>query len=300
MRASENIFKRLSLAGSPHQLALFRIALGLQIFMAVHSKVFPLLLTVGDTQDVTTVFPTWLEKAIAQHMVPWLVLFCKIFSGLLVLGFLTRIILPILTAAFILLYSFYYMGANAPVQWLYFWVPLIILCFSNPSHVWSLDAWLFKKRDSLDLKQYRWPVELIIVWIAFIYVAAGLSKITPLSNGVRWIMYGTTTQYIAYFRFLDSPLYYLFGRPFFDYSKVNWIWAFLSLFGMVAELGSILLLVTRKYNFIIFMAISFLHFGIYLLGIGAFLLPFLILSIALINPSWFNNKFLNMQKFHDC
>ncbi len=277
----------MKLPGSPYHLALFRIGIGIQLLYAVSTQVFPLFLAVGKQQSVHTLFPDAMTNLIADHLVNTLVLICQVTSFLLIIGLFTRVILPILTVAFLLLFNFYYLGADAPVHWLYFWFPLVLLCFANSHHVWSVDSLLHNYGERRkDRVQYRWPVEMSTIWFVYIYFAAGLAKIFPLYKGANWI-YGSTSHQIIYNRFLDSPFYYLFGKPFFNYAEVSWPFALLSGVAVLLELATIAMLFTRRYHLVLFSMVYTMHLFLYLCGVASFAQMSLVLGIALINPLLF-------------
>jgi hypothetical protein len=286
MKWNDHVFNRISWPGSSLQLAVFRIAIGLQILYAVNSKVFPMLLKVGKQQNVYTIFPNWFDQFIANHLVEMLVVSCTLLSLLLIIGLLTRFVLPLLLISFLLLFSFYYLGANAPVNWLYFWFPLLTLCFSNSQHSLSLDSLIFKY-ERTNSQQYRWPIEMASVWFVYIYFSAGLAKVFPVTKGVDWI-YGITSKEIIYYRFLDSPLFYIFQKPFFNYAEETWVFTGLSLSALVLELSTILILFTRRFTMPIFSLLLTMHLFLYLTGVASFTQMALVLGISLLNPQLFN------------
>ena len=283
---SDNFFQRIRQPGSPYQLAAFRIAVGAQIFYAAHSKIFDLLLVVGARQEVDTIFPQAMDDYITAYLVPSLILICKVLSGFLIVGLLTRIILPLLTLAFTLLFSYYYLGVNAPIHWLYLWFPLIVLCFADSARVLSIDSLLLKGRDIHDPQQYRWPVEMCRLWFVYIYFSAGLAKIFPIIKGITWI-YGTTSKEIVYYRFLESPFFYIFGKPFFDYASTVWIFTLLSVLALLIELSTIVILFTSKYNLVVLVLVLCMHMFLYLTGVAGFMQTAIVLGITLLPVGWF-------------
>jgi hypothetical protein len=287
--SKENILARTSLPGSPLQLALFRIALGLQIFYSSSSELINLLLVVKGTTETKTIFPTFMDNIIAAS-VPSLTLVVQILSLFLIVGLFTRYILPFLFAGFLMLFSFWYSKFNAPIPWLYIWFPLLLLCFARCADTLSLDSfWGWTKSEKVKTNVYRWPVELNVGWFAYIYVAAGISKILPLTKGVSWLN-GATSQNIIHDRFLDSVLYYVFGKPFFDYTEHSWLFASLSVFSLLIELICIVLYFTNRFNHVIIFLIISMHFFLYLTGVPGFMQLALILSICLLPPELFNKK----------
>lgn len=288
----DNILQRIEMPGSALQLAVLRICIGLAMLYASSSEIFNLLIAVGETQNVHTIFPSFFDDFVVRH-VQTLRSITIALSVFLVLGLFTRFIAPVLFISFILLFSFYYRGVNAPIHWLYYWFPLLILCFCRCSDSLSLDKLfnIVKDKSNLAINTYRWPVELFIGWFVYIYFAAGLAKIFPITN-FDWV-FGGTSQQIIYYRFLDSPLFYAFGAPFFDYSAHNWFFGLLSTAALILELSCFLLLITKMFNLYIFVSIIFMHFFLFLFGVAGFGLSAVVLGIALIPPHFFIREKIN-------
>lgn len=283
----KNILDRIRKPGSALQLALLRIAIGAQIFYAANSKIFDLLLAVNDTQGTVTIFPAFVDHFIAEYLVSYLVLATQILAGMMVFGLFLKVVLPLLFVTFLLLFSYYYMGANAPLQWLYFWFPLLVLSFASCGDRLSLDNFFRSNKSSNQEKNtYRWPVEMCVLWFVYIYFAAGIAKLLPLPTGIEWLA-GGTSQDIIYNRFLDSPFYYIFKEPFFDYSSNHWVFSILSIGALLTELSTILLLFTQRYNLIILAAVTGMHFFLFMTGVAGFMQTALILGFALIPPEYF-------------
>jgi len=288
----ENILSRMKLPGSVHQLALFRILLGLQIFYSSGSKVFPLIRQVQDPSITKNIFPTFLNQFIETIAVPFLQPCTQVLSIFLVLGLFTRYILPFLFISFLFLFSFFYASHNGPVPWLYVWFPLLLLNFTKCSNTLSLDKLfgIVKPRSQPTSNEYRWPMEVIAAWLAYIYIAAGVAKLVPIYKGLLW-MNGGTSQEILYYRFLHSIYFYLFGRPLFDYTQYPWIFALLSLGSVIIELACIMILFTRRFHWPIFILLILMHFFLYLTGVMGFMQLAILLSISLIHPAVFARLF---------
>lgn len=286
----ENILSRMQLPGSAMQLAVFRIALGLQIFYSSSSHLFDLLQVVDGTKGTKTIFPRYVDAVIASISTPYLVVLVQVLSLFLILGLFTRYLLPLLFISFILLFSFWYSKFNAPVPWLYIWFPLLILCFTKCSDQLSLDRLFgWTKEEKVNTVVYRWPIEVISGWFAYIYVAAGLAKFIPFHKGLTWLN-GATSQKIIHDRFLDSVLCYIFEKPFFDYSAYYWFFGFLSIFSLLIELSCIVLYFTNRLNYWILALVVSMHFFLYLTGVPGFMQTALVLSICLLPPELFNKK----------
>lgn len=290
MSFPDSILHRMRRPGSAHQLALLRIAFGLQIFYAVHSRVFDLLLAVGEDQGLSTVFPAWFDALIAQQLVPLLVGACKVLSVLMVVGLFTRVVVPLLTICFITLFSFYYVGANAPIHWLYLWFPMVVLCFSDAGHAFSVEAWLYGRSGAaprgMVAQSYRWPVELMVGWFVYIYFAAGLAKVLPVTKGAAWLN-GQTSKEILYERFLDSPLHYIFHEPLFDYASASVMFVGLTVSAVLLELAVVVLLFTSRYHLLVLAIVMVMHVFLYLVGVAGFAQTALVLGIALLDPRVF-------------
>ena len=285
---TNNFFKRAAKPGSVLQLAFFRILIGCQIFYSSQSQLFYLLQTVKGTKK-PTIIPDAIDLIISEMSVHYLKTIVNFLSVFLIFGLFTRIILPILTIAYILLFSFWYSKFDAPIPWLYIWFPLIVLCFSKCSDALSLDRLLNRTTPiNKTSAEYRWPMEMIVVWLVYIYFASGIAKLVPFQKGLIWFN-GATSQNIIYSRFLDSVLYFVFGKPFFDYSSHSYVFSILSLFAVLIELLTIVLLLTDKLNIVILFLLISMHFFLYLVGVPAFMQLSLILGISLISPQKFNS-----------
>ena len=290
--AEENILSRMEKPGSAHQLALFRMLLGLQIFYSSSSRIFQLSAYVSVPSGTNNILPDFLDDMIATAAVPYLQMITQVLSLFLVMGLFTKYILPLLFTSFFLLFSFYYERNNAPIPWLYIWFPLLLLNFTKCSDALSLDAYFRLQKPLTNLKSsvYRWPVEMVAGWFAYIYVAAGIAKIIPIYKGLNWWK-GGTSQEIMYNRYLDSMYFYMFEKPLFDYTENYWVFAILSIASVLIELICVLILFTHRYNGLIIALVVFMHLFLYLAGVMGFMQLALILSICLIQPAFFNKLF---------
>jgi hypothetical protein len=286
------ILFRMEQPGSAHQLAFFRIFLGIQVLYSSGTRLFQLSAYVSAPAGTKNIFPGFINQLIDAIAVPYLQIIVMALSIFLALGLLTKYILPILSISFLLLFSFYYARNNAPVPWLYTWFPLLLLNFTRCSDALSLDKFLKLIRPLVDLrsKDYRWPIEVIAGWLAYIYVAAGLAKLLPIYKGWYWLQ-GGTSQDIMYNRYLDSMYFYWFGQPLFDYTEYRWVFAILSIASVAIELICILILFTNRYNGLIISLLMGMHLFLYLSGVMGFMQLTLLLSIALIQPGFFNKLF---------
>jgi hypothetical protein len=127
-------------------------------------------------------------------------------------------------------------------------------------------------------------------WFAYIYVAAGIAKLLPIYKGLKW-MQGNTSLNIMYNRFLDSNYFYLFERPLFDYTENHWVFALLSVLSVFVEMICILILFTHRFHGLIVAMVLGMHFFLFLTGVMGFMQLAILLSIALIQPGFFNRIF---------
>jgi len=137
---------------------------------------------------------------------------------------------------------------------------------------------------------YRWPIELVAAWLSYIYVAAGIAKLIPLYRGIHWLN-GGTSQEMMYHRFLNSFSFYIFRRPWFDYTQHHWLFAALSIASLVIEFSCIMILFTYRFNRTIIILLFCMHLFLYLTGVLGFMQLALLLCISLISPDFFSKLF---------
>jgi hypothetical protein len=290
----DNILFRLRQPGSAIQLAIGRILTGLYIYYLASSEKFPYLLSLPPKvfSSLPTAFPAALDRFAFSH-INELVFVVKVSAVLFVLGFLMRIISIVLFVSTLLLLSTHYMSVGH-TQWPYICFLLLVFIFARSTDVLSLDKLLGINEGASfqeDLTRYRWPVEAITLWFAQVYVAAGIAKLTPLWNGALW-WNGQTIQNIVYQRFLISPSYYLFGKPFFNYAERGDVfWALLGVATLLVELVPIFLLFTRRLHLPIFMALMGMHFFIYIIGVGDFTIICSLFGFFLLDPNLIDRVF---------
>jgi hypothetical protein len=282
------IWRRIEEPGSGLHLGFFRAVLALQVFYASSSKAFEYWQYIGEFMNTRTWLPSAAEVFIAQHLVAPLQLTTQVSAIFVALGLATRLALPICTVSFLFLFSYSYRCFDAPVQWLYLWFPLVVLCFSKCADRFSLDSLIRKHApERVGAKAfYQWPLEMVIAWFFYIYVAAGIAKIVPLSNFLRWLE-GGTPKGIMYARFLDSPLYFIFGKPLFNYAEEYWLFAILTAGSVVVELSAALLLIGRVYYLPVLASIIVMHWFLYFTGVAGFSQTALVLAVAFLPTKWF-------------
>ena len=281
------IWQRIEEPGSALQLGIFRALIGFQVFYASSTKAFEYWQYIGQFMNTRTWLPASVELFIAEHLVTFLQMTTQASSIFVILGLATRYALPICTIAFLLLFSYSYRSFDAPVQWLYLWFPLVVLSFSKCAEKFSLDSVIRKQVSQSDSQHhYQWPLEMVIAWFSYIYVAAGIAKVVPLSIFLPWLE-GGTSKGIMYARFLDSPLYFIFGKPLFNYADEYWIFAILTAGSVIVELSALLLLFGRIFYMPVIAAIVVMHWFLYFTGVAGFSQTALVLAFAFLPTKWF-------------
>jgi hypothetical protein len=283
--SDDHVLARLRLPGHAKHLALVRIALGAFLVSVFLSPVVPLLLEIpaGIFPGTHSIFPFWLEQLFVRHM--WPMLHLGLFASVcMTLGLFTRLAVPLLLATYLSSQNYYYRAITSHDDWIYFTFFLIVLCFARSADAWSLDRLLWKRAQvtELEAQRYRWPVELMVVWIALVYFAAGVAKLFPLRKGIIWLN-GASAQRMAMYYLRDSPLFWLLDGTPFDYS-LRFPFMLLSWGAVAIELSAIALLFSRKAVPFVFAAILSLHIGIYGFGVSGFATIALVAGFALLDP----------------
>lgn len=294
MRFSNNILERISSPGSPTQLAIFRILLGVYIFYISRSRLFDYVHYVYHGRTIKkTVLPQWLDAFTFNYVVEFGYI-VTVLAVLFFIGFAYRIVSVLLAVSFLLLYNGVYLAQGTHTQWPYLWFMLLVMMFAPAADCLSADSLLFKsaRKRIVNLVNYRWPLELVVLWLSVLYFWAGMAKMLPIWNGWLWLQ-GGTLKFIIYDRFLYSPAYYIFGKPLFNYAENHqWVFSLLAIASVAIELSGIFLLFTRRFNGLFVVAIILLHGSIYLIGVGDFLLVSLLCCFSLLHP----NRFYNIDK----
>lgn len=291
-----SILDRLRQPGSAKLLAVVRVVIGVHLLTVFTSPAFPLLARIGGHPHPMTA--TWfgggLEQAVAAN-IEWLVQLGAGLSIAMALGLGTRVLVPLLCVLFVITQNYWFRSTLFHDDWLYFGFPLLALGFARTSDAWSLDALILARwRASrgadapvVDRRQYRWPVEALVLWFAFTYVAAGVAKLFPLSKGLLWLT-GISAQQFAVEFVRDSPWFWILGHAPFDLTT-RWPFAIAAFGTVLVELGAGLLLFTHRYRLPLFLAILALHASIWMFGIPAFPQMALALGVALIPPRLFSD-----------
>jgi hypothetical protein len=205
-----------------------------------------------------------------------------------IMGLFTRSSMTIQSLTYILVYAFHYSNFDAPVPWIYGWFPLIVLALSRCGDSFSLDVTVNRllrrarmKSANVTESDYRWPLEIIRLWFVYIYFSAGLSKLLPLSGVITWIQHSPLQEILVY-RYPYSNLYYIFGRPLFDYSLNVELLALGNLAAITLELTTFVMVVTKKFDLPIVLGITSMHFVLWLVGVPNFGLASFVLITAIL------------------
>lgn len=280
----DHLLARLSRPGSATHLALVRIVFAAHVLTVLVSPSISVIRRVAGQPLLLgqTLVPPGVERwmAAGDH-IEWITAVGVAACLLTLVGLFTRVALPILAVAFFLTQSFYYRYAVFHDDWLYFNFFLLVLCCSRSADALSLDARL-RRRPRAAPEQYRWPVELMIGWLALVYVAAATAKLFPLRKGLVWLDGGALQHFAVHFYF-DSPIYWVLHRPLFDYS-LQWPFVLASAATLVVESSAALLWLTRRFDAPVMLAILTLHVGIACFGIPGFVQIALVSSVLLLRP----------------
>ena len=292
-RAHRSILERLRRPGSPRLLALVRLAMGLHLTTVFASPAVPLLSQIGGHPHpmTATYFPAALEALIASHAVE-LSLVGATASMAMAIGLATRFMVPLVLVLFLATQNFWFRSTLFHDDWLYFTFPLLVLSFARPADVWSADAWILRRWRSakssnppeVDARQYRWPVEAVVLWFAFVYVSAGIAKLFPIQKGLVWIT-GISAQEFAVQFVRDSPAFWMLGEAPFDFEQ-RWPFTIAAVGTVLVELSAGALLFTHRYRLPLFLAILGLHISIFMMGIPGFPQMALALGVALVPPHY--------------
>ena len=263
----------LAAEGSALQLALVRLLFAAHLVTVFTSPALPLLSRIDAKAHpmAGTSVPHSFEALLSWQDVT---LIAHVGTGAAIamaLGVFTRLATGVVLVAFLITQNYWFRATVFHDDWLYFVFPLSVLLFARSNDRLAIDALLRRKPPlSGDARSaYRWPVELIVSWFAFLYVAAGLAKIFPLRKGVLWLS-GRSVQAFAVEFVQDSPLYWLLDRAPFDY-RVLWPFALASWATVVVELAAGALPCLGKTRPLLFLAVLGMHASIWMLGIPGFI-----------------------------
>ena len=276
--------QRLHWPGSAQHLALVRILFGAHLMEVFASPAMGLLQRINPAPHplAKTWFPSFVEGWVASTLNFWIALgiLCSV---LFLVGIGTKWSARGLALAFFLTQNFWFRASVFHDDWVFMSFPLIVFCFAPCGDAWSVDAWwrARKGRHSQNNTQsYRWPIEALVFWFGFVYVAAGIAKLFPLQKGLLWLSGAPTREFSLQFLF-DSPLAYIFGGTPFDYTLL-WPFAIVSILTVIVELGMAWVWFSERYRWACIGAVLAMHSGIYMSGIPGFVQIALVCSAALI------------------
>jgi hypothetical protein len=233
------------------------------------------------------VLPLGLEKIATAHVA--LIAHVGFVGALLgAFGLLSRAALITTAVCFFLTQDVWFRMSLFHDDWLYFNVYLLILACSPCADAWSLDA--LRKRHhgappAHGNEKHRLATELMVLWFAGVYVAAGLAKLFPLVKVWGWLS-GARAQTFAIEFLLDSPIYWMTGAPAFDYANTRWPFAIGALFTIATELGAASLVLTTRYRWLVLPAILLMHLSVLMFGIPGFLQSACIAMTVFVPPRW--------------
>lgn len=205
-----------------------------------------------------------------------------------VFGLLSRLALALTAVCFFLTQDVWFRMSLFHDDWLYFNAYLLILACSPCADAWSLDRVWRRQRGQPPVQgnaSHRLAIELMALWFAGVYVAAGLAKLFPLVKVWGWLS-GARAQSFAIEFMLDSPVYWITEAPLFDYATTRWPFALGAVFTIVTELGAASLVLTTRYRWLVLPAILALHLSVMMFGIPGFLQTALIAMTVFVPASW--------------
>ncbi len=292
--ALADFYDNLSKPGSARHLAAVRILMGTylvtQVFLSPSTEVLGVLRG-RHHQLAQTWFPPALESFLWSHYEA-LVAGGVIAGTLLTIGLLTRLSTVVTLIFFLATQDLWFRVSLFHNDWLYYPVPLLLLCFAPAGDAWSVDALLRRRPLDRAPHHYRWPLELCIAWLGFVYIAAGLAKVLPLDKGVAW-MTGTTTHAFSMIFMRDSPIFHLLGGPPFDYYDNIWVWQLANVATVVIEVGAaaFVLWPTWRVRFGLMTTLMAFHVTIWFLAIPGFvsLAGVFWIGLFVVRPEWFGD-----------
>ena len=282
---SDHLLKRLSWPGSPTHLAVLRMVYAAHLFEVISSPVLPMLRRFQASPHALagTWFPEILETLGRDYLSVWVGIGLLGCCALLA-GCLTRLAAVLTLTSFLFTQNYWFRSTVFHDDWLFLTCPLLILCFARSADVWSVDAWIKKRRGTSsvaeDRRCYRWPIELAVFWFGFVYVAAGIAKLFPIHKGLLWITGVSTQEFCIQFMF-ESPLVAILGGTPFDYT-VLWPFAIATVITVCVELGVGWVWFSERGRLLVVIAVVGMHLGIYFMGIPGFVQIALVCSVALI------------------
>ena len=160
---------RIRLPGSARHLAVVRIVFCVHVLTVLTSPANAMMyrLQAGYLPWSNTIFPSGLENLIADHLDRPLLDLGIVAALMGAFGFATRVVIPILFLCFVATQNLWFRCSLFHDDWLYFVFFLLVLSFARCGDALAIDSWLARRRhriNTLDPQNYRWPVELMILW----------------------------------------------------------------------------------------------------------------------------------------
>lgn len=143
----------------------------------------------------------------------------------------------------------------------------LVMTFSRCGDAWSVDAWIHKSNaktaaeagDPEPSAEYTWPVHLIWVISAMVYVEAGASKLRH--SGIAWVTTPTMQYYLlqAHYHIFDlEPL----TRWGFFFAHWQWLSSMLAAVSLTFEIGIVIALFSKKSRWILVPGVAAMQIGI--------------------------------------
>jgi predicted DCC family thiol-disulfide oxidoreductase YuxK len=143
----------------------------------------------------------------------------------------------------------------------------LVMAFSRCGDAWSLDALIRKARaktagaekEPAPSGEYTWPVHLIWVISAVVYLEAGISKLRH--SGIEWVTTETMQNFLthAYYHVSDSEPLTSWGQFF---AQSHWLSSALAAGSLLLEVGFVFALFSRRARPILVPGVVSMQIGI--------------------------------------
>jgi hypothetical protein len=281
----------LGQAGSGLQLAALRIVLGVHLLTVFGSPVLALRAAIGAHPHPMTssAIPAALEALVPPQAMPLIAGAGTLAACAMIAGLFTRPAILLALVAFLITQNYWFRSTVFHDDWLYLVFPLLTLACSDCADRLALDARLRKRpaKRGAERQAYRWPLELIVGWFAFVYVAAGVAKLFPLRKGVLWLS-GRSVQQFAVEFLPDSPIFWLSGHSLFDY-RLLWPFCIASWLTLLVEFSAGAMLFLPRARWLFWLALLGMHAGIWCMGIPGFVQLSLVFAVAMLPVELFRD-----------
>lgn len=162
-------------------------------------------------------------------------------------------------------------------------IPLMLLVFAcaRSGDALSVDAWLRRKEPPpAPNGAYTWPIRAFQLLFAFVFFAAGLSKIR--NGGVDWFASDSMRYILLLHHYTDGVEPTRFGLYLAEWP---WVYRPMALIVMVCETAAPLALISRRARVTVVPMLALMMGGFYIC-LGFVALPFLALFAAWIPWDW--------------